>query len=76
LLEAFSKCVIKKVISPFQWEVGPPWAPRKLSQTFQPQFYNYYDYQAAWYDAFYFQNDSVIPGPKGLKKKKEFALGG
>jgi hypothetical protein len=53
----FSKCVIKNVINPLQWEVGPPWAPRKFSQTFQPQFYNYYDYHATWYNAFYFQND-------------------
>ena len=53
----FSKCVIKNVISPLQWDVGPPWAPRKFSQTFQPQFYNYYDYHATWYNAFYFQND-------------------
>ena len=28
-----------------------------FGQTFQPQYYNYYDYQAAWYNAFYFQND-------------------
>ena len=54
---AFSKCVIKNVISPFQWEARPPWAPIKFSQTFQPQFYNYYDYQVASYNAFYFQND-------------------
>ena len=53
---AFSKCVIKNVISPFQWN-GSPWATRKLSQDFYPQYYNYYDYQNAWYNAFYFQND-------------------
>jgi hypothetical protein len=53
---AFSKCVIKNVISPFQWN-GSPWATRKLSQDFSPKYYNYYDYQNAWYNAFYFQND-------------------
>ena len=37
--------------------VTPPWAPRKFSQNFSPQSYNYYDYQNAWYNAFYFQND-------------------
>ena len=35
----------------------PPWAPRKFSQNFSPQSYNYYDYQTAQYNAFYFQND-------------------
>ena len=53
---AFSKCVIKNVISHLQWN-GPPWITRKFSQTFSPHDYNYYDYQNAWYNAFYFQND-------------------
>jgi hypothetical protein len=52
----FSKCVIKNVISPLQWN-GSPWDQRKFSQTFSPPSYNYYDYQNAWYNAFYFQND-------------------
>jgi hypothetical protein len=53
---AFSKCLIKNVLSPFQWE-GHPCNTRKFSQEFYPQDYNYYDYQTAWYNAFYFQND-------------------
>ena len=52
---AFSKCIIKNVISPLQWNVGPPWAPKKFSQNFQPQYYNYYDYQAACIMPFIFK---------------------
>ena len=43
---AFSKCLIKKVISPFQWN-GHPCNTRPFSQEFSPQEYNYYDYQTA-----------------------------
>jgi hypothetical protein len=53
---AFSKCLIKKVINLFQWN-GHPCNTRQFSQEFYPQDYNYYDYQIAWYNAFYFQND-------------------
>jgi hypothetical protein len=53
---AFSKCVIKNVITPLQWR-GLLWDQRKFSQPFSPPSYNYYDYQNAWYNAFYFQND-------------------
>jgi hypothetical protein len=53
---AFSKCLIKQVISPFQWK-GHPCNTRKFSKKFDPQEYNYYDYQTTWYNAFYFQND-------------------
>ena len=53
---AFSKCLIKNVLSPFQWN-GHPCNTRKFSQEFYPQDYNYYDYQTAWYNVFYFQND-------------------
>ena len=31
---SFSKCVIKNVISPLQWDVGPPWAPKYLVKLF------------------------------------------
>jgi hypothetical protein len=33
--DAFSKCIIKKVISPGQWETFP-WEIKKISQNFQP----------------------------------------
>ena len=40
----FSKCLIKKVISPWN---GHPCNTRQFSQEFYPQDYNYYDYQTA-----------------------------
>jgi hypothetical protein len=53
---AYSKCLIKQVISPFQWN-GHPCNTRSFSKKFTPQEYNYYDYQNAWYNALYSQND-------------------
>jgi hypothetical protein len=53
---AFSKCTIKNVLSPAQWNYNP-WESRKFSQPFHPQTYNYFDYQKAWYNTFYLQND-------------------
>jgi hypothetical protein len=53
---AFSKCTIKNVLSPAQWN-HCPWQGRKFSQPFDPQTYNYFDYQKAWYNTFYLQND-------------------
>ena len=53
---AFSKCLIKQVLSPFQWN-GHPCNTRTFSGKFNPQEYNYYDYQNTWYNALYFQND-------------------
>ena len=43
---AFSKCLIKQVLSPFQWN-GHPCNTRSFSGKFNPQEYNYYDYQNA-----------------------------
>jgi len=53
---AFSKCTIKNVLSPAQWNYNPLQS-RKFSQPFHPQTYNYFDYQKAWYNTFYLQND-------------------
>jgi hypothetical protein len=53
---AYSKCLIKQVISHFQWN-GHPCNTRSFSKKFTPQEYNYYDYQNAWYNALYSQND-------------------
>jgi hypothetical protein len=53
---AFSKCTIKNFLSPAQWNYNP-WQGRKFSQPFHPQTYNYFDYQKAWYNTFYLQND-------------------
>jgi hypothetical protein len=52
----FSKCTIKNVLSPAQWNYSP-WQGRKFSQPFDPQTYNYFDYQKAWYNTFYLQNN-------------------
>jgi hypothetical protein len=42
---AFSKCIIKQVLSPAQWGYSP-WKMRNFSISFNPPF-NYFDYQQA-----------------------------
>ena len=42
----YSKVVIKQILTPSQWR-AQPWITRNFSQTFEPQFYNYYDYMEA-----------------------------
>jgi len=53
---AFSKCTIKNVLSLAQWSHNP-WQGKRFSQPFVPQTYNYFDYQKAWYNTFFLQNN-------------------
>jgi hypothetical protein len=46
---------IKKIISPSEWGIHPS-KYKRLSQSFEPQIFNYYDYQDAWLNTFTFQN--------------------
>ena len=53
----YSKVVIKQILTPSQWR-AQPWITRNFSQTFEPQFYNYYDYMEAW-DRFLLFQDNI-----------------
>jgi hypothetical protein len=46
---------IKKIITPSEWGIHPS-KYKRLTQPFDPQIYNYYDYQDAWINTFTFQN--------------------
>lgn len=46
---------ILQIIYPSAWRDNPN-TFKKLSQKFNPQYYNYWDYQNTWYLAFLFQN--------------------
>lgn len=48
---------ISKIISPKEWGMHPA-RYKKHSQPFEPQNYNYFDYQNVWTNAFFFQNDT------------------
>ena len=50
-----SKVVIKQILTPSQWNTEPQ-ITRNLSQPFDLQFYNYYDYVEAWDRFLLFQN--------------------
>ena len=62
---AYSKCTIKYVLSPTQWgsfqqktqQGATPWELRKSSQSYNPQYYTYFDYLMVRYKTFLFQND-------------------
>lgn len=44
---AYSKCKIRKIITLSEWGQRQ-WTPKTLSQTFEPQYFNYQDYIDAW----------------------------
>ena len=52
----YSKVVIKQILTPSQQKASP-WITKKFSQTFDPQFYNYYDYVEACDRFLLFQNN-------------------
>lgn len=51
---AYSKCIIKKVISIAEW--GDISTIKTFSKRFFPQNYTFHDYKMAWYRAFYFRS--------------------
>ena len=52
---AFSTCHIYKILTVKQWG-GNPNLSREFSEPSKPRFFNYWDYQRAWFNAFLIQN--------------------
>lgn len=52
---AFSTCHIYKILTVKQWG-GNPTLSREFSEPSKPRFFNYWDYQRAWFNAFLIQN--------------------
>ena len=52
---AFSTCHIYKILTVKQWG-GNPNLSREFSEPSKPRFFNYWDYQKAWFNAFLIQN--------------------
>ena len=52
---AFSTCHIYKILIVKQWGVNPNLS-REFSEPSKPRFFNYWDYQRAWFNAFLIQN--------------------
>lgn len=47
---AYSKFTIKKILTPFEWQVDHLHTPINLSREHRPQTYNWHDYKAAWFN--------------------------
>lgn len=55
---AFSTILIHKILTQEQW--GPhPLQPRRFSIAHNPPSFNYYDYQQAWFNTFFYQNSRL-----------------
>nr|CAN84177.1 hypothetical protein VITISV_023698 [Vitis vinifera] len=52
---AFSICHIYKILTVKQWGGNPNFS-REFSKPSKPRFFNYWDYQIAWFNAFLIQN--------------------
>ena len=51
----FSTCHIFKILTVKQWDGNPNFS-REFSKPSKPRFFNYWDYQRAWFNAFLIQN--------------------
>lgn len=49
----YSQFTIRKILSPFKWQVDHLLTPVRLSMSHKPQTYNWYIYQQAWYNFVY-----------------------
>ena len=52
----FSTCHIFKILTVKQWGGNPKFS-REFSKPSKPRFFNYWDHQRAWFDAFLIQNE-------------------
>lgn len=49
----YSKFTIKRILTPFEWQVDHLHIPINLSTEHRPQTYNWHDYKNAWFNFLY-----------------------